>query len=316
MQNRRKGFTLVELIVVLTILAILAALLIPALTGYIEKSLETSDIINVREAYRDVLSASIQGDTEGMTQTIQLRQKQDNWSTDPVTIAGVTHHKKDGDTANWKGIPVAGGTCTVSYEESVGIIFNWSGKGTADENGGSNNTHTPEDQINFNENFDQILKQTGLLETLTNNNSVRFEIDSKCPWSTMVPKVEEQMSDNSLLKYGTWAYLGSTSESDKDGRYLFWTSVDTNNVGTGQKIPIIISRANGEFYISESTTAERVTKKGEKYVAIANHIYNSYQFQPYLKKDQKYNTLEEAYAAYTKLFADGKYPDYKDTLPK
>ena len=33
----RKGFTLVELIVVLVILAILAALLIPALTGYIDK---------------------------------------------------------------------------------------------------------------------------------------------------------------------------------------------------------------------------------------------------------------------------------------
>lgn len=32
--NRKRGFTLVELIVVLVILAILAALLIPALTGY------------------------------------------------------------------------------------------------------------------------------------------------------------------------------------------------------------------------------------------------------------------------------------------
>lgn len=34
----KKGFTLVELIVVLVILAILAALLLPALTGYIDKA--------------------------------------------------------------------------------------------------------------------------------------------------------------------------------------------------------------------------------------------------------------------------------------
>lgn len=36
--RNKKGFTLVELIVVLVILAILAALLIPALTGYIDKA--------------------------------------------------------------------------------------------------------------------------------------------------------------------------------------------------------------------------------------------------------------------------------------
>lgn len=38
----KKGFTLVELIVVLVILAILAALLVPALTGYIDKAREQS----------------------------------------------------------------------------------------------------------------------------------------------------------------------------------------------------------------------------------------------------------------------------------
>lgn len=44
----RKGFTLVELIVVLVILAVLAALLVPALTGYIDKAKEKSVVAEAR----------------------------------------------------------------------------------------------------------------------------------------------------------------------------------------------------------------------------------------------------------------------------
>lgn len=48
--NKKKGFTLVELIVVLVILAILAALLIPALTGYIDKAKNKSVVAETRQA--------------------------------------------------------------------------------------------------------------------------------------------------------------------------------------------------------------------------------------------------------------------------
>ena len=46
----KKGFTLVELIVVLVILAILAALLVPALTGYIDKARNKQIVAETRSA--------------------------------------------------------------------------------------------------------------------------------------------------------------------------------------------------------------------------------------------------------------------------
>lgn len=48
-KSSEEGFTLVELIVVLVILAILAALLIPALTGYIDKAREKQIIAETRQ---------------------------------------------------------------------------------------------------------------------------------------------------------------------------------------------------------------------------------------------------------------------------
>lgn len=57
--NKKKGFTLVELIVVLVILAILAALLIPALTGYIDKAKRKSI---VAETCQVVLAAQTLAD--------------------------------------------------------------------------------------------------------------------------------------------------------------------------------------------------------------------------------------------------------------
>lgn len=301
LRNNKRGFTLVELIVVLTILAVLAAMLIPALQGYIEKSLETADVLHVREAYMEVLTASLTNDTDNQVKTVNLKQKQDDWqSMDPITIAGITHYKKDGDTPNWKGIPTAGGVCTVSYDATVGVVFRWSGSG-------GNNAKV---EMNFSNIHDLVNKAGFLVKYPTPT----FEIDSKCPNSSMLKQLQQGIIENSLLSYGTWAYLGDARPEYKH-TYLFWTSVDTNKVGVGKTIPVIISTDTGEFYISETITAERpANKNNSAYVAIADHIPNYTKFKEYTN-GTKYETLEEAYAAYSKL-VDEKYSEYKNTLPQ
>ena len=304
MHNKNEGFTLVELIIVVAIMGVLIALLAPAYARHVEKSRETVDIANVRSAYAEIMAEVMDEDASNVVKVVKLKQKRDDWQAfDPVVIAGKTHYKSERDTANWKGIPVANGECEVSYNEATGILFDWKGTGK----------DSSDTTIDFNEDLHEILKRTGILSKLTNQSIKRFEIDSTCLDSDMVNKVNKQIKDNSLLKHGTWAYLGSPSEDSS--RYLFWTSVDTNRVGAKKKIPVIVSKPNGDFYISETTTAYRNPENKEKYVAIADHIYNDFGFQTYTK-GEKYDTLKEAYEAYSKLLKEGKYSEYKDTLPK
>lgn len=300
-----KGFTLGELLTVVMIIGILVGVALPVYANQIEKSREDNDISLVRAAYTEVYVASLNGD---ITKTVEVKLSQSvyDWQYhDMITFDDISHSKGQGDTANWKGVPGKNGTCVVSYKEGVGVIFNWSGEKT-----------TSGPNINYSEDLRGILDQSGLLKNQEKNS--HFEIDSSSSKSTMIPIIKKYFSENSLLNHGTWAFLADVQNSNETKlySYVFWTCVDTNKIGVGKEIPVIIAKPNDKYCITVSTTAKRDGSKGASdYVAIADHIWNKGGFAKYTDGKTEYDSLEDAYKAYEK-YVEQEYPDFKNDLPK
>lgn len=299
MKQNKNGFTLMEMLIVIAIIAVLIAVAIPVFASQLEKAREATDLANVRSAYAQVSTEALLGDSE-TTVTVDLKQKQADWqSVDPVNIGGIVHSKSQGDTENWKGVAEPNGTCVVSYKEDYGIILNWSGKADPSISKYPFNTKVTDF---FSPLYDTEFWKKGSIETNTN-----FEFDSRCPDSQYVPSITAAIEklDNSLLQQRdcTWAYLGDGRDGQKANRYLFWTSLNTDTVGAGKEIPVIIQTGNGDYYVSETKTGKR---NGKDYVTISESLTRS-QYQEILKNGKEFSTLEAAYDAYLKALGNSKY---------
>ena len=98
MKKNNKGFTLMEMLIVVAIIAVLIAIAIPVFTAQLEKAREATDLANMRSAYAEVMVSAVSGEADtanGVTLTdgvfskdYKLKQTESGWQTTGTLTVG------------------------------------------------------------------------------------------------------------------------------------------------------------------------------------------------------------------------------------
>ena len=126
MKNNKKGFTLMEMLIVVAIIAVLVAIAIPVLNGTLEKSREATDAANLRAAYAECAIAVLDGTeangveiddtTKAASKEVPATQTQEDWQNTSIdNIAGTAMESITAET-------LKGWTVTVATDGTVTFV--------------------------------------------------------------------------------------------------------------------------------------------------------------------------------------------------
>ena len=107
-----KGFTLMEMLIVVAIIAILIAIAIPTFTAQLEKAREAADIANIRSAYSEAMVKYLNNETDSA-----------DVDTVSETTPAMTQTGEGWDSLDWPAYlggaiePTKGDVVTVTVDE-------------------------------------------------------------------------------------------------------------------------------------------------------------------------------------------------------
>lgn len=91
--NRKKGFTLMELLIVIAIIVVLVAIAIPVFSKQLEKAKEATDAANIRAAYAEAASKALLTDEEVTVTSVEMAQADEGWAYFHGDIGGIANDK-------------------------------------------------------------------------------------------------------------------------------------------------------------------------------------------------------------------------------
>ena len=114
--TNKKGFTLIEMLIVVAIIAVLIAIAIPTFAGQIEKANQATDAANIRAAYAEAaLEAVESGTATGDAETVPMVHTGDFSKIENPLIGGTSIKNTKVTKGNTVTVGIAAdGTVTVT----------------------------------------------------------------------------------------------------------------------------------------------------------------------------------------------------------
>lgn len=278
MRKNREGFTLVELIVVLVLLAILAAILVPALLGWIDKAREKKDLLEARNvvqatqvlATEEYAASTFKGDGAEFIK---------NHEAEILVIAdGKGKIESIGFPLNSEKLrsPIlekltyitADGTY-IRYDRTGNPVYTIGGEGSNSQKPGA-----PSYTVSWKEIFESAIKNGGLSDTGGNQpttgnmtNLVKEANGGTLPTPT---EAEKKM----LAASGNIKGFGTDSLNS-----LVWTPLEVNSANNldidGRGYVMALCPPPGE---KPNNNASIIYYGGEYYVCVEHHSYQGLRF--------------------------------------